>query len=294
MHDISEIIGRLSLLKYGALGLVFVGLLVAIFIAARDVQGVPYRIYNRYVAYIEKQLSRQFIFKPGNRVAIGQGLAIFTILLVAMFAGLEGMYTLGLLLLAAGGPLLYIERMRRKRVAKIELQLDGFLLALANSLKATPSLGKAFQSVRNLVLAPLREEVDLALKEMRVGSTLDQALLLMAQRIGSRQVDTALSALLIGRQVGGNLPKILETTSETLREMSRLDAVVRAKTAEGKAQISLLSVFPVLLIMSFSAIKSDYFDPLTESLTGWICIACAAAFWLASLVLARKIVSVDI
>ncbi len=294
MQDIQEILERLQILKYGGLALIFVGLTLSVFLAARDITGAPYRVYQRYVNYVERQLHRQFIFKPGNRVVIGQAVAVFLILLFCTLLGVDPLYSVLLLALACAGPLLYIERMRRKRVAKIEAQLDGFLLALANALKATPSLGKAFSSVRSLVLPPLREEIDLALKEMRVGSTLDQALLLMAQRVGSRQVDSALSALLIGRQVGGNLPKILDTTSSTLREMSRLDAVVRSKTAEGKAQLTLLSIFPLLLILSFSMVKSDYFEPLTDSFAGYMVIAVAAGCWLASLVVARKIVSVDI
>jgi tight adherence protein B len=294
MYDLKEILNRLLLFKWGGIALIFVGLTLTVFLSARDVSGRPYKLYERYVAYIELQLSRQFIFKPGRNVAIGQAGAVFAILFIALLVGLDPLYLMFALALAIGGPIAYIERMRRRRVKKIEAQLDGFLVALANSLKATPSLGASFASVRELVLPPLREEIDLALKEMRVGSTLDQALLLMASRVGSRQVDSALSALLIGRQVGGNLPKILDTTSATLREMSRLDAVVRSKTAEGKAQISLLSVFPLLLILSFSSVKSDYFDPLTESLTGWIVIAVAAFCWIASLVVARKIVSVDI
>ena len=294
MYDIVEILNRLRPLKYGALGALFGALLLGVFVMVRDTQGAPYRLWNRYVAYIERQLNRQFIFKPGSRVAIGQAVAVFVILVLTFVLRLRFEYMLGLLAVAAAAPLLYIERMRRKRVAKIEVQLDGFLLALANALKATPSLGKAFTSVRNLVLPPFREEVDLAVKEMRVGSTLDQALLLMAARIGSRPVDAALSALLIGRQVGGNLPRILDTTAGTLREMSRLDAVVRAKLAEGKAQMALLSLFPLLLIFAFTTIKNDYFDPLTDTVAGWFIIAIAAACWIASIVMARKIVSVDI
>lgn len=294
MYDIQEVLARLQLFKWGALALLFIGLMVGLYTAARDTSGLPYRLYQRYVDHVERQLHRQFIFKPGRTVVLGQAAALFIILLFAILVQLDPFYSLMLLSAAVGGPLAYIEYMRRRRVSKIESQLDGFLLALANSLKATPSLGRSIESVRELVLPPLREEIDLALKEMRVGSTLDQALLLMAQRIGSRQVDTALSALLIGRQVGGNLPKILDTTSSTLREMSRLDAVVRSKTAEGKAQLSLLSIFPLLLVLAFSSVKSDYFDPLTESLTGYIVIAVAAMCWIASLVVARKIVSVDI
>jgi tight adherence protein B len=294
MYDVSEILNRLLLLKVGGMAALFVAVLLVAFFAARDVQGLPYRTYMRYVAYVESQLHRQFIFKPGNKVVLGQIAGLFVVLLLGLMTSADPLWIMMLLFATVAGPLTYIEYMRRKRVARIEAQLDGFLLALGNALKATPSLGKAFITVRDLVMPPFREEIELATKEMRVGSTLDQALLLMAQRIGSRQVDTALSALLIGRQVGGNLPKILDTTAETLREMGRLEAVVRSKTAEGKAQLSLLSIFPVLLILAFSSVKSDYFDPLTDSVTGYMVIAVAAVFWLSSLVLARKIVSVDI
>lgn len=294
MHKITEILGRLLPLKLGAIGLIFVALLMGTFVMARDTQGVPHRLWNRYTAHIERQLHRQFIFRPGKHVAIGQVVAIFVILILGLFLGGDPLDILIALGLAGGLPILVIERMRRKRVRKIEEQLDGFLLALSNALKATPSLGNAFHSVRTLVLPPLREEIVLATKEMRVGSTLDQALLLMAARIGSRQVDAALSALLIGRQAGGNLPRILETTSETLREMGRLDALVTAKLAEGKAQMGVLSVFPLVLVVLFTAVKPDYFEPLTESLSGWMVMAVAAGFWVASIVVARNIVSVDI
>jgi tight adherence protein B len=294
MHNILEVLGRLAPLKYGAIGLLAFGLLIGTFAIVRDTSGVVYRLWARYCAHVEHELHRQFIFRPGRHVAFGQLAGLFVVLLLGIFMGADPVWTLGFLIAVVAVPLFAIERMRRKRVHKIELQLDGFLLALANALKATPSLGNAFISVQSLMTAPLKEELELASKEMRVGSTLDQALLLMAARIGSRQVDSALSALLIGRQAGGNLPRILDTTSETLREMSRLDAMVQAKTAEGKAQMGLLSVFPILLIMAFTAVKPDYFDPLTASVSGFAIMAVAAMFWIASIVVARKIVSVDI
>jgi tight adherence protein B len=142
--------------------------------------------------------------------------------------------------------------------------------------------------------SPLRDEVALAMKEMRVGSTLDQPLLNMAGRVGSRQLDSALSAIVIGRQIGGNLPAILESTAETLREMARLEGVVKTKTAEGKAQLWVLAVFPVLMIAALDAVSAGYFAPLSQSIAGYIISFLAGAFWLASLLVARKVLSVDI
>ena len=45
-------------------------------------------------------------------------------------------------------------------MAKIEKQIDGWLLALANALKATPSLGEALGSSATLIQAPLSEEIE--------------------------------------------------------------------------------------------------------------------------------------
>jgi tight adherence protein B len=199
-----------------------------------------------------------------------------------------------ILAMIAIAPTIYINIQRRKRVEKIEEQLDGFVLALANALKSTPSIGAAFNSVASVLQDPMKQEVELAIKEMKVGSSLDQALLHMAARVGSRQLDSALSAILIGRQVGGNLPKVLETTASTLREMRRLEGVVRTKTAEGRMQLWVIGVLPALLLVGLNVIWPGYFDPLQESAKGYAIIFISVVCWVAALVLARKVLAVDL
>jgi tight adherence protein B len=184
--------------------------------------------------------------------------------------------------------------MRRKRIEAVEYQLDGFIQALANGLKTTPSIGAALSAIQPLLQEPTKSEVALVLKQTRIGSSIDQALLDMGARVGSRQLDAALSAVLIGRQVGGNLPKVLETTASTLREMSRLEGVVRTKTAEGKMQLWVLALFPAFIVLALNGVSPGYFDPLTHSFVGYVCTTVAALFWVASLVVARKVLAVDL
>ncbi|MFT3774332.1 MAG: type II secretion system F family protein [Minicystis sp.] len=290
--NLEENLARIRLFKYGGLSLLFLGLLAALTIIVGDAEGMPRRLWARYVVFLERKLRLMFIWTPGDHIAGGQVAGIIFLLALGVLVDLPFWWAFALLV--AVGPAVYIERQRRQRVEQIEQQLDGFLMALANALKATPSLGDAFTSVQRLIPPPLQQEVELAVKEMRVGSTLDQAMLFMAGRIGSRQVDSALSALLIGRQIGGNLPKILDTTASSLREMARLEGVVRTKTAEGKAQLWVLAVFPIVLMLAFNSVKEGYFDPLTQSVTGYVVIVLALIFWIASLVTARKILDVDI
>jgi tight adherence protein B len=161
-------------------------------------------------------------------------------------------------------------------------------------LKTTPSIGSALASVVPLLPDPTRQEVELAVKEMKVGSTLDQALLHMAARIGSRQVDSAHSAIHIGRQVGGNLARVLEQTASTLREMARLEGVVRTKTAEGKMQIAFLAALPIALVIGLNFMWPGYFAPLTHSIAGYVIVTVCGVMWIAAIIIARKILDVDV
>lgn len=281
-----------QIIKWAGYGMVVGGTFTTMYLSAADPEGMPRRTWARYTTYIELKLRRMFIWTSGDVIATGQVLALFAIIATHLLFDLWRWYIFAAL--AVFGPAAYIEYKRWRRVQKIEEQLDGFILALANALKATPSLADAFISVQKLLPNPTRQEVELAVKEMRIGSTLEQALLFMAGRIGSRQVDTALAAVLIGRQVGGNLPKILETIALALREMQRLEGVVRTKTAEGKAQLWVLAAFPWVVCYAFKKVAPEYFDPLFHSLIGYIIVIVAATLWLSSLLVARKILNVDI
>ncbi len=260
--------------------------------ASADDGGPVIRVYLRYIAWLNLQLRHLFIFYPARRIVFGQIAAAFVVLTLQALLGIPYWYVvLGLVVM---GPSLWVKNKRQKRLQEIDEQLDGFMLSLANALKSTPSIGAAFQSLVHVTRPPFAQEIDLAVKEIKVGSTLEQSLLSMATRIGSRQVDSALSAILIGRQVGGSLPKVLEETAGALREMRRLEGVVRTKTAEAKAQLYMIGALPFLLIYLAEKFSPGYFDPLMASFTGYLIMMGCTAAWLTAMVVARNVLRVDI
>ena len=191
-------------------------------------------------------------------------------------------------------PRIWLSDAKAKRQIAIEAQLDTFLLALANALKASPSLGDALGATTMLLRAPIKQELELTMKENQLGMPLDQALLNMASRVGTRAFSGALSTVLIGRQTGGDLPKILETSAGTLREMARLEGVVRTKTAEGRAQGWVLGVIPPVLVVLLNWLDPEWLRPLSTSFIGYIISTIAVLFWVAAVFAARKILAVDI
>jgi tight adherence protein B len=283
----------IELFKLG--GMALVGLFVATFvILALLPDSFVSRLLFRYTNHIDKSLRLLFL-KGSGRVILRTQVAI-----VILICGIESLigdvipYWYGFIGLVAALPFAYLASERRKRTKKLEAQIDGVILTLSNALKTVPSPGAALQSIVPLVRNPMREELEYVVKEMRVGNTLEQGIVNMSARIGSREIDAALCSVLVGLQVGGNLPLVLETTAGTIREMRRLETVVQARTGEGRAQLWVLAAFPFGICVLFNVVSPGYFDPLQDSVVGYLIVGVAAVFWLASLIMARQVLTVDI
>jgi tight adherence protein B len=214
--------------------------------------------------------------------------------LLSLVAAMQSPWPLLLAAVAAAGPHWWIERAARRRTARIELQLDAWLLALSNALRANPALPAALAASAKLVAAPLSRELERVANEQRLGVALDHALRHMAERVQSAPVGATLAILRIARGTGGDLSHTLEAAAASLREMARLEGVVRSKTAEGRAQAAVIAGAPLLLVGLLDQLDPALLVPLWTTAMGHVITAAALALWCAALVLARKIVAVDV
>ncbi|HJL19173.1 MAG TPA: type II secretion system F family protein [Sandaracinaceae bacterium LLY-WYZ-13_1] len=279
-------------LGYAGIVLLVVGTTAGIAAMVLDPSSDLRKLWGRYENALERQCRFLLIQRSGASIARMQLLACA---IVPVLAFLLDEWILALLVPPiALAPYVVLQSRSRERVQQIEDQLDSWLMMLSNALKASPSLGEALGNSAKLMRAPMSEELDLALKEMKLGTPLDQAVLNMSTRVGSPAFSSALATILVGRQTGGDLPKILEESAATLREMARLEGVVRTKTAEGKTQAYVLGVIPFALIGAIHLVDEHWLEPLGETGLGFAIIAVAATLWLGAIFLARRILAVDI
>jgi tight adherence protein B len=252
------------------------------------------RLAARLIAH-ERELGRDLTFLRMSispaKVARGQLLGVALSVLLALL-GLVFPASLLLTGSLAVQPLLRARRARR--TGELDLQLDGWLRGLASSLRATPALGEAIEHSISLVAAPLREELDTLVKELKLGIGLDEAVLRMGARVQSRTLESALATLRIGRSTGGDVSTVLERAAGTLREMARLEGVLRTKTAEGKAQTFVLALTPFPLVGLLHSLNPGFLAPLLVSTRGHLLLALALLCWISSLLLARRILRVDL
>jgi tight adherence protein B len=279
-------------MQRGGYALVGLGIAFAVYILFAATDSPLHSAFRSYSQTLEKQCRLLYLRTTGEQIARRQLLGIALFVVATLFT-LQLVF-LALALAAAVIPRIWLSSKVDERRKAIDGQLDAFLTTLSNALRASPSLGDALATTANLMRAPIKDDLEFALKENRLGTPLDQALLNMSNRIESRAFNSALSTILIGRQTGGDLPKILERSAATLREMARLEGVVRSKTAEGKAQAYVLGAVPFVIIVVLNSVDADWLKPLTSTFIGYVIIGGAAVMWIGAIIAARRILNVDV
>lgn len=252
--------------------------------------GAPRTQFEKYEARLTRELRfvragitpRQFVF---IQVALLVGAAALS--LVGAFLCL---LPLGLAVLLPA----ILQNAGQKRVAQLEKQIEGWLTSVARSLEAAPSLGEALEASISTCDAPMREEIEQLDNEIRLGRPIDQALSEWSERVGSRVLTMAVATLLVGRETGGQIGEVLRSAAASLREMERLEGVIRTKTAEGKGQAWVISIVPFPLYFGVKASDPTFFSPLEQTATGHLLLGICAALWIGAILSARKILAVQI
>ena len=103
-----------------------------------------------------------------------------------------------------------VRHLRHRRLDALERQLPDALLILAGGMKAGVSFTQALQQLVAESRPPLSQELDLLLREQRLGVALDTALDNLDRRVPLQSVTLVVAALRIATETGGQLAETLE------------------------------------------------------------------------------------
>lgn len=267
-------------LKYGGIGLFWLGIAAFVFASSVSKNGLLRRFGSRYVSSLDIDLRAMFMPQRGEELAWFQVTAVMASLMA--FGLLRQQVFLGVAAMITFGPRVFVTVMVRKRRARLDEQAHGFALALANTLKTTASVGDALRLTLDVTSKPMKDEIQTALSEVRVGSTLEEALLAAAARAGAPALDVVVSALLIGQKTGGDLPSILEGTAGSLRELKRLEELTDRVTRSAKQSLAVAACITAGLAIMLPRVMPGFFDPLATTMKGrLIAVQCAGVYALA-------------
>jgi tight adherence protein B len=219
----------------------------------------------------------------------------------AVAGGVLGAFLLGnifvVLLIAIAGSLIpyaWLLRARSQRQKKMAEQLADVLSILASSLRAGHSFLQALDQVANEIKDPSASEFHRVVSEIRLGRSVDDAMIEMADRIGSEDMRWAVMAVNIQRQVGGNLAEVLDIVSNTVRERAYIHRQVKVLSAEGRISIGILAVLPFGIFFYLMLVNPEYVGILFTHPIGRILLLAGLSLMAAGIYVMTRIVKIDV
>jgi flagellar protein FlaJ len=255
---------------------------------------------EKYTVRIQETLIRSGMYVKASDLItldliVGIGLG-FLLAILSLLLGMDPILgaVVGFIAPAAvtGG---YLFFMMERRVDAIEQGTPDFLRQIASLLRAGVGLETALEDVSKHGEGPLTDELKRAVIEIKIGSTFDEAILAMGERLKSKNLDRTFRMILEGRRTGGSLSDVIETVAEDLR-------AVLALQRERKANVMMSVMFLVIaaivaapfalgMIMSYNSFigslgkPNPLADVAVMSATGYIIIHSIIASLLIGIVL---------
>jgi tight adherence protein B len=206
----------------------------------------------------------------------------------------QWLFALPLAALGASLPYLWIRNKRKRRLGKFEAQLPEAIDLLGRAIRSGHPLSSGLDMVSKESPDPLASEFRRTFEEQRFGLPLEDSLLAMAERITLVDVRILVTAILIQRNVGGNLAEILDNISYTIRERFKIRRQLRVYTAQGRMAGYVLAVLPISVGFIIFLLNPDYMMTLFRDPAGRLSLAVAAVLQTSGYFWIRNIVNIDI
>lgn len=234
-------------------------------------------------------------WKPGRFIHCC--MAFFIGSYVVLYFGLPDKLRPAAILMAAGAgllPLVYVLRLRRKRINAFEEIFPDSLEFISRSMRAGHAFSVSLEMIHREFQEPLASEFRRTFDEHNLGLPLDVALQSLSKRVPLLDVQFFVSAVLLQKRTGGNLAEILDKLAYIIRERFKLRGRIRSISAHGKLTGISLSCIPIGVAVLMFYTNPDYVKFFFNDDAGNVMMGAAAFLQVTGYLVMKKIVSIEV
>ncbi len=261
-----------------------------------EATGALARAFARWTvtARLQRMLEQANVAWNGAQTLVNLSAIACVLLAVLLVLRLPPLVAAGAALAVFVLPIMYLNRRRNKRLKRLTQQLPDVFELLGQALRAGNSLATAMQLVAKELPDPAGTEFGRVFHEQNLGLKIEDALRNMAERVGALDVRFFVTAVLIQRQVGGDLAEVLDKIGSVIRERLQLFGTVQALTAEGRLSGYVLLALPVLVFFILMYVNPEYMSLLYTDATGKMMLTTAIVMQLMGWAMIKKIVNIKV
>ena len=219
----------------------------------------------------------------------GIGLGIAAMLVTGKWIIVVPIAMVGVLL-----PHFYVRRRIKKRLSAFEEHLPDSIDLMGRAIRAGHPLSSGFKMVADEASQPVAGEIRRVFEEQRFGMAFDDSLLAMADRVPIVDTRILVTAILIQREVGGNLAEVLDKIAYVIRERFQIRRQLRTYTAQGRISGITLGLLPLGMGFGLFLLNPEYILTLFREPIGHLMLGGAAVLQISGYLWIRKIVNIEI
>ena len=196
---------------------------------------------------------------------------------------------IGLALALGAAPILYILRVRRRRLRKFEESLPDAIDLFNRSMKAGHNIHAGLETIAQETFDPVRMEFRRVVEELALGAPIEETLHGLGRRVPIIDLKFFVTGLILQRQTGANMVQVLENLALLVRERLNLVAKIKAATGQQRLSALLLCILPVVVGLGFWILKPEYIELLFTDDVGKMFLTYAVISETIGILLIRKI-----
>lgn len=200
----------------------------------------------------------------------------------------------GLSILLALLPLLFVLVARAKRMEKFNSQLPEALDLIARSLRAGHAFSAGLKTVADEMRDPLGTEFYKTLNEINFGVSVPDALKNLSNRVDCPDLKFFTISVIIQRETGGNLAEILENNGKIIRERFKFQGKVKVLAAPGKLSAIVITILPFVLAFLLAILNPNYLNHLILDPVGRMALVFGLLLMLVGIIVLKKMVIIKV
>src|SRR5271157_5276450 len=212
--------------------------------------------------------------------------------------GIAGSSLLLVRLLAAAAigslPVVYILRVRSRRLRKFEEQLPDAIDLFTRTMRAGHNIHSGLETIANETADPVRMEFRKMMEELALGSQVEPALHALGKRVPLIDLKFFITTLILQRQTGANMVAVLEGLSTLVRERLGMAAKLKAHTAQQRFSAGLLCALPLVFSVGSYFLKPDYVSLLWTDPVGSKFLTYAIISEIVGILIIRRIANIRV
>jgi tight adherence protein B len=213
---------------------------------------------------------------------------------IAMFLGLNIIYTPAVLLVGALGlPRWYVGSRRKKRVKAFLKEFPNALDVLVRAVKSGLPLNDGVRLLAAESQEPVKTEFQRIVDSQAVGKSIPQACLEMQETMPSPEAAFFGIVIQIQSQAGGNLSEALGNLSKVIRDRKKMVAKVQALAMEAKASAYIIGALPIVVATLVYLSSPSYIMPLFVTSSGQITLAISGVWMSIGILVMKQMINFD-